>query len=387
MSKRVQFGVGMGLMFLLAVAGAFASGTKETSATLAGGTAPATATSSALVAQAKAAVAKFAGPQSEWLGPTSGPTAKPGMRVVYLSGDEKNDISHEYGVYMEEAAARIGWHVTVIDGKGIPTGWLSGMDQAIALNPNGIAMFADAASLQVPIAKAVAEGIKLVGLHAAGEAGPQPQLHLFDNIQEDTRAIGRAQADWVIANSNGTARVVIVTHNEYAIAKVKSDATRDELLKCSGCKVLAYVNFPASRAAQHMPQLTTSWVQRFGLPLYVTSVGDNDFDFAVPTLREGGVSPSQVKLVGADGNKSAYERIRSDDDYQAVTVAEPFEEEAWQAIDELNRAFHGDPPSGFIQSPYLVTHENIGRDGGPENLFIPSNHYKEHYLKIWGVKD
>ncbi len=387
MNKRVQFGACIALMLLLTAAGAFASGAKESRAATTVGTTASTSTSNAFVAEAKAAVAKFAGPQTQWLGPTSGPTAKPGMRVVYLSGDEKNDISHEYGVYMQEAAAKIGWHVTVIDGKGSPTGWLSGMDQAIALKPNGIAMFADAASLQVPIEKAVADGIKLVGLHAAGEAGPQPQLHLFVNIQEDTRAIGRAQADWVIADSNGTARVVIVTHNEYAIAKVKSDATRDELLKCTGCKVLAYVNFPASRAAQHMPQLTTSWVQRFGLPLYVTSVGDNDFDFAVPTLREGGVDPSQVKLVGADGNKSAYERIRAGNDYQAVTVAEPFEEEAWQAIDELNRAFHGDQPSGFIQAPYLVTHENIGSDGGPKNLFIPSNHYKEHYLEIWGVKD
>ena len=39
-----------------------------------------------------------------------------------------------------------------------------------------------------------------------------------------------------------------------------------------------------------MPQLTTSWVQRFGVPIYITSVGDNDLDFAVPPLRSAGVS-------------------------------------------------------------------------------------------------
>ena len=68
-----------------------------------------------------------------------------------------------------------------------------------------------------------------------------------------------------------------------------------------GLQVLDYVNSPASEAAQRQPQLTTSWVQRFGLPLYATSVGDNDFDFAVPVLRSGGVDPSQAKLIGADG--------------------------------------------------------------------------------------
>jgi hypothetical protein len=58
-----------------------------------------------------------------------------------------------------------------------------------------------------------------------------------------------------------------------------------------------------------MPQLTTSWVQRFGLPLYVTSVGDNDLDFAVPSLRAAGVPADQVTLIGANGNRSAWKKL------------------------------------------------------------------------------
>lgn len=338
-----------------------------------------------IVAQAKAAVAKFAGPQTTWQGPTSAPAPKQHMKIVYLSGDEQNDISHEYGVYMKQAAAHLGWDVTVIDGKGSPTGWLAAFNQAIALKPNGIAIFADATSLKDQIAEANKAGITVIGLHAASLPGPQPQLGLFVNIQEDPRDIGKAQADWVIADSNGKARVVVLTHNEYQIAKTKSDATRSEIEKCSGCKVLAYVNSPASQAAQRMPQLTTSWVQRFGTPLYVTSVGDNDFDFAAPVLRTGGVSPSKVKLVGSDGNRSAYARIRAGR-YQTVTVAEPIELQAYQAVDEFNRSFDGQKPSGFVQPPYLVTHANVDKEGGTKDIFVPSNDYKAHYLKIWGVK-
>ena len=105
----------------------------------------------------------------------------------------------------------------------------------------------------------------------------------------------------------------MLTHNEYQIAGSKSDATRDQIKECTTCKVLDYANSPASEAAQRMPQLTTSWVQRFGTPLYITSVGDNDFDFAVPVLRTGGVTTDDVKLIGADGNRSAYDRIRKGD--------------------------------------------------------------------------
>jgi ribose transport system substrate-binding protein len=338
-----------------------------------------------VVAQAKAAVAEYAGPQTTWKGPTSAPKPAAGMKIVYLSGDEQNDISHEYGVYIAQAAAKIGWSATVIDGKGSPTSWLAGMDQAIALKPNGIVMFADAKSLQPAIARGLAEGVKFVGIHAAGLPGPQPDLHLFVNIEEDPREIGKAEADWAIADSNGKARVVFVSHNEYAIAFVKSHASEDQVKTCLTCKVLEYVSFPASEASQHMPQLTTGWVQRFGPPFYGISVGDNDWDYAIPTLRQGNVPPDQVKLIGADGNKSAYERIREGGQYQYVTVSEPFELQAWQAVDELNRAFHNVSPSGFVQTPYLVTPQNIHSEGGDKNLFVPSNDYKAHYLKIWGA--
>jgi ribose transport system substrate-binding protein len=349
------------------------------------GVAAARADDGQVVADAKAAVARYAGPQTTWEGPTSAPKPESGKKIVYLSGDEQNDISHLYGVYIKEAGERVGWDVTIIDGKGSPTSWLAGMNQAIALKPDGIALFADGASLKDPINAGVAQGIKFVGLHAAGFPGPQPDLNIFYNIQEDPREIGKAEAAWAIADSNGTARVVVLSHNEYAIAEVKSMATKEEIERCAGCEVLEYVNSPASEAAQRQPQLTTSWVQRFGLPLYATSVGDNDWDFAVPVLRAGGIDPDQVKLIAADGNRSAYDRIRKGGQYQVVTVSEPIELQAYQVIDELNRAFHDQEPSGFVQAPFLVTADNIHLEGGDQNTFIPSNNYKDRYLEIWGV--
>lgn len=338
------------------------------------------------LAAAKEAVGRYAGPQTVWQGPTSAPAPGKNKFIVYLSGDEQNDISREYGLYMKEAAAKLSWKFAVIDGKGSPASWVAGFNQAIALKPDGIAIFADAKSLQDPIRTATDQGITVIGLHAASLPGPAPDLHLFVNIQEDPRDIGKAEADWAIADSDGKAHVVVVTHNEYQIAATKSGATRDEIQACKGCKVLDYVNFPASEAAQRMPQLTTSWVQRFGLPLYVTSVGDNDLDFAVPALRAAGVPPDQAKLIGADGNRSAYERIRKGNQYQTVTVSEPIELQAYQAIDEFNRAFNKTPPSGFVQPPYLVTPANVNEAGGTKNIFVPDNDYKKHYLQIWGVE-
>jgi ribose transport system substrate-binding protein len=281
-----------------------------TAAGLAAGTA---ARADEVVDHAKSVVAKLSGPQTEWTGPTAAPKPLPGMKLVYLSGDENNDICRLYGVFMREAASHLGWSTTIIDGKGTPTGWNDGMRQGVALKPNGIAMCADAASLQGPIKEGLEHGITFIGLHAAATPGPHPEINLFFNISEAPEAIGPLEADVAIAASNGRARVVVITHNEYAIAKSKSDATIAEVQRCGGCKMLEVANFPASAASDRMPGLITGWVQRYGLPLYVTSVGDNDFDFAVPSLRAGGVPTEQVQLIGADGNRSAYGRIRAGD--------------------------------------------------------------------------
>ena len=321
-----------------------------------------------------------------WDGPTSGPAAVKGKKVVFVSLTQNSSGNADASKGAGDAAKLLGWDFTVIDGKGDATDTANALQQAIALKPDGIAIFADASSLQDPIKTANAQGITVIGLHATALPGPYPDLGVFFNIQGDPRNVGKIQGEWAIADSNGTARVVILTHNEYKIAETKSDATKAAVEKCTGCKVLDVANSPASQADQRMAQLTTSWVQRFGPPLYITSVGDNDFDFAVPVLRAGGLKPEDAKLIGADGTRSAYDRLHKGDQYQAMTVSEPVELQAYQAIDEFNRAFNKQPPSGFVQPPYIVTAQNVNAEGGDKNVFIPSNDYVKHYLANWGVK-
>ena len=53
-------------------------------------------------------------------------------------------------------------------------------------------------------------------------------------------------------------------------------------------------------------------------------------------------------------------------------------------IDDLNRAFAGQPPSGFVPRPHLFIASNLDRDGGQNNVYEPENGYKDIYKKIWG---
>jgi ribose transport system substrate-binding protein len=55
----------------------------------------------------------------------------------------------------------------------------------------------------------------------------------------------------------------------------------------------------------------------------------------------------------------------------------------WQIVDELNRAFSHTEPSGYVTSVHLVTSQNIAYDGGPKNVFDPSNDFRAQYQKFW----
>jgi len=377
---RPRLSVALGLL----VSGALVLGACGSSSSPSAAAKPAAAktTHSAFLASVEAAVAEKQAPQTTWTGPTTGPIATPGMKIVYLSGTESNSLDAAYGTYLEQIAKKIGWTVTVINGKGTPTGWLAGMDQAVALHPNGIVIFATASSLTAPIAAAAAAHIPVVGLHAAAQTGPTAGL--YTNIQETAAAIATTEADYAIAASHGTAKVIIATHNEYAIARIKSDAMKAEVAKCSGCKLLAYVNYPASTSPTRTPQLITSWIATYGDHFYALTVGDNDWTYAVPSLRAGGIAPSGPNtpvLIGSDGIAAAYQRIRNHS-YQVATVPEPSQEEAYYAVYQMNRAFHKLPADTWYPPTYLVTAKNVNAEGGRNNAFDPSNGYQHRFTSL-----
>jgi ribose transport system substrate-binding protein len=340
------------------------------------------AAGTAFAAEAKAATEKRTAKQTEWLGPKDGPKTTPGKRIVYIASDNSNALASSYGKFIQQAASQIGWQVTVLDGKATASNWVAALQQAIALKPDGIAMSLQSPGVAGPLAEAAAQGIPVVGMHSADLPGPNEKYHLFNNVSSDPAEVGRAMVDWAIAHSGGTARIVTMGDNTYPISVVKTEAMKAQIAKCGSCQLLLDANVPAADVSSQMGGITSSWVQKYQRPFYVLGVGDFWFDFAVPALRTGSVQPKDVVLGGADGTEQAYQRVRTGE-YQQLTVPEPIEFQAWQAVDELNRAINKQPPTDFVQPVYIVTKDNIDAEGGASNGFSPSNGFKERYLAIW----
>jgi ribose transport system substrate-binding protein len=340
-----------------------------------------------VVSQAKAAVKELTSPVTKWTGPTTGPKAKPGKNIAFVSLQQSNPAVSGWGVAIQQAAKHLGWHVTIYDGQGTTDGQTTALQSAIAAKPDGIVMGAlQVTQFQPQLKKAASLHIPVVGIHSAADVGAYGKQNMFYNVAQSTAAIGRAAADYVIAASNGTAKAVILTDRSYPIALDKANAEKNEFEKCKGCKLLAFVNAPLATISTRAGQEVSSLISQYGTSLqYMMSIADFYYDNIVPALRSSSVPTSQVKLVGTDGTSTAYQRIRQGQ-YQVATIPGSLTLEGWSAVDELNRAMNAKPAFNFPLPLHLVTKADINSEGGKKDEWLPANNFEKRYLKIWGVK-
>jgi len=353
--------------------------------------AAAQAADDAFMAKAKEYIAEATAPVTKWDGPTTGPKAQGKKLVIYVSTDQRNGGAQGVGDGAAEAAKAIGWDFRILDGQGSVPGRTSAMSQAIALKADGIILGSPDAVEQAPeIEEAVKAGIKVVGWHSGPAPGKiEANPNVFTNITTDPNEVAKASGLYAVVDSNGAAGVILFTDSIYAIATAKTNAEKAAIEGCSGCKVLSIEDTPIGDLANRMPQLTTSLLSKFGKAwTYSIAVNDLYFDFSAPSLTSAGIDPAAGyprQISAGDGSVPAFQRIRAKQ-YQLATVAEPLHLHGWQAVDEMNRAFAGQPPSGYVAHVHLFINANIDKDGGAQNIFDPGNGYKDEYKKIWGVK-
>ena len=334
------------------------------------------------LAAAKTAVAAAEDMNAPWTGPTTGPKATTGKTIVYIAQTMTNPGVAGVAKGLQEAGGVIGWNVRVIDGQGTPNGQQDAFSQAIALKPSGIVIGGfDPKTTAQQVQQANAAGIPLIGWHAESNPGPSTDPKLFTNVTTRVQDVAKISADWIIAQSQGKAGVVIFTDSSIPFAEGKSQMIKKELETCPSVKLLDYDNIPIPDASSRTPQEVSSLLSRFGNQwTYSTAINDLYFADAAAALRAAGKKGDAAPFnIGAgDGDPSAFQRVR-DKQYQSATVPEPLNEQGWQIIDEFNRAFSGQPASGYVAPVHLTTTDNVGNT----SAWDPPG-YRAAYKAIWG---
>jgi ribose transport system substrate-binding protein len=315
-----------------------------------------------------------------WDGPTVGPVAKTGKKILFISANFKNGgISSAYrGFY--SAAIKLGWDVSLIDGKNDKNIIQSAFAEAIRSHRDAIILGGfGIEGYEDVIEQARQSGLILAGWHAAEKPGPTKEL--FVNISTATTDVAKIAVEYAIANGSNDAGFVIFNDNRYAIANAKTKYMQELIQKCVHCKLLGIENIPISEASAMIPEAVTRLNREFGKKwTHTLAINDIYFDsINYPLVWNKRLDI--VNVAAGDGSRIAIDRVMSGRSQQIATVAEPTNLQGWQLADELNRAFSKVAPSGYVSKPILIT---VSKSKQALDTDIDSNiPYEAAYIAIW----
>jgi ribose transport system substrate-binding protein len=382
---------------LLIITGCGSSGSSSSNAS--GSQSAATSTASAggsqIVQSAQADVAKLVAPAALSTGKQV-PFKPPSGKTIGIldCGDTSPDCS-ETTHATQQAVAALGWKSIVKQNGLSVTGWATSMQELVQAHPDGIiSIVASDSEMPNAMKEAAAAKIPVVGLIAGNTFVAPVQYPAKGNVDPDYSLQGKVAADYVIAQSNGTARVVELT-DPSAIANVgRAKAFEAELAKCSGCKLVGKYIFNASLEQAQAGQQAAS------AALAAHPAGSFNWIVSNGSVRDPGVllaikqagRQSDVQVISIDCKASSLLSIDASGPLKAC-VSTPLLRGGWAAVDTLARILAGQNP-GQVYVPFsLVTKANVPsaavvnqRNRTLQDQVFTEPDYESYYKTLWEVK-
>jgi ribose transport system substrate-binding protein len=336
-------------------------------------------TDPAAIAEAKEFVAAASKTTGEWPGPTASPPIAKDKSIVIISCHQASNCAMDSAGALEAAEA-VGWKGSIVDGKGDVALYNASIRTAVNSGISGIiAIGLPPALIQDGMRYAHDAGVPIInGTEIAG-----PEDTFAASVDRELAGQGEQLAKWMIADSNGTAKAVLIRADEFPAVKLRQDTVAQVFETCADCKILDSVNLTVSQGANpsYMQQFVQSIVSRFGDELEYIVVPYGTLDgLIVPALRAAG--RDDVKIVSYDGNGQQVQLCR--DGQVSAVAATMMTWSGWANVDQLNRVFNGEAPAEQKIPGFLATKENCNKDGLAEQAYDLD--FRSHYRSIWGLK-
>lgn len=200
----------------------------------------------------------------EWRGPTSAPDPQPGKKVKVISciaGSACEDI----GLGAVEAGKKLGWDVELVNADATPAGYNKQLSSALTQKPDGIITVAiSAGQVADKVAAAKSAGVKTVGVATIHEDGAKDNWDTNQSFLETFAA--QLEAYRAIADSDGTAKVLLMWDVSQPHLVESVAATKDVLDRCGGCELLQTYEADTATFADPaaLQQAVNSLIQRHG---------------------------------------------------------------------------------------------------------------------------
>ena len=328
--------------------------------------------------------------------PTTGPTPKKGIKVVYVSCGQQSPGCAAPGEGGAAAAKLLGWSYQILDGNfNQANGYTVAMRQAISEKPNAIWMGGiDCDQVKVGLEAAKQANIPVLGVlgEDCSDTTPgQPSLFsikMIYNSQARTTTqwyaqYARLKADYLIAKNKGNVKLVNVAFTDALLPY--TEAFDAEIKKCSTCTLVDQINVNAAGAANPNGPVAPAFKSDF---LRHPDINAVNAPFDTQLIQTGLLQAIKntpgtqgITVLGGEGLAEGLSALEAG----PPPVAEAPYSDTWQgyaAIDTINRYLDGAPevPEGF--GAQIVEKADIG----DATSYSPDINFIAAYKEAWGVK-
>lgn len=337
---------------------------------------------------ARVAAAKKPNP-TEYEGPTEPvkPPAKPlKLALISCSSALRGCVTPLEGA--AEAVKNFGWTTQMLDGKGDPKAQNEAFLAAVSGGADAIIYTSiDPNLIQQGLTAAKKAGIPVLST-SAGWSDPNPtveypgkeapQFDVSHNVPEE----GKQVADWVINDSGGQAKVLLVVDPAFGLPSVYINSAKKQLEEaCPDCEV-KQMNVAGTQLATTGPGQVVGFLRSNPDFTYVLAPYDPAASAFVPAITQAGLT--NVKMCSILGLQENVQFIR-DGRIQACDGAWDNRYMGYATVDQLLRLLAKQEPAKPLgeNTPYvLLDKENLPPEG--EDWTAPFE-YRQKFLDLWGV--
>ena len=307
-----------------------------------------------------------------------------GKTVIFANSNNANGVLIAQG--MQQAATAIGWtYDQVIYDPANPASLQAALLTALQKKPAAVVTSgANTASISTSVIQQFALAQIPIVMGAVCPITAIPPIFAGGNQCASEIPQGRALANWFIADSKGTGKVLLQSMPVYPVlVTFKNEFMAEVKLRCPGCTVEVLETTPAQLSSNQIPSVLVNKLRSD------SSIGYLFFDNGawakgiVPALNAAGLGGGRIKVGGRALDAEALGALKSGQEYAWTAI--PYVPLGMAYLDSVLRIVTKSTgiTKNAVSPTQLVTSVNAGPITMP--YMAPANAL-ELYKKLWRVK-
>jgi ribose transport system substrate-binding protein len=320
------------------------------------------------------------------------PTAKidmsalKGKTVWYISPSQATGYALAISQGLQAAGKAAGVNVQIFDGKGTPTLFSQGVEQAVAQHAAAIWVYGFNPSL-VPVGLKAAKAAHIPVLTALTGVSGTDGGDVFEAINENLTEEPDYMADYAAFLTGCKVNAATSFDPLYPSLVTERDTIKAELAKLcpSTCSVIPAQMALATMATTLAPSIQ-SLIQTHPSLNAIFDTFDQAATYEQPAVASSG---SKVKIIGTDGLPPNIDSIRKGGAQVADVAFVPPAYLGWLGLDQMARAVLGKPTgnngAAYTLPVQTIDKTNVGTSDAIASLFPKYANYQSQFSALWGI--